>query len=100
MPQRFRFLDEDDLALLTPFQFDRNKTFLGNFSYEAFGRLKPGVTIEEVNADAARMLPIVMSTFPAPPRVSLKLFENAHIAPHVHPLKHDVVGDVGGVLRS
>jgi len=30
MPQRFRFLDQDDLALLTPFQFERNKVFLGN----------------------------------------------------------------------
>src|SRR3984893_14218523 len=35
MPQRFRFLDQDALALLTPFQFERNKIFLGNFSYEA-----------------------------------------------------------------
>src|SRR5580658_2056694 len=59
MPQRFHFLDSDP-AILTPFQFDRDKTKLGNFSYEAVARLKPGVTIEQVNADMARMLPIVM----------------------------------------
>ena len=98
MPQRFRFLDDDDLAVLTPFQFDRNKIFLGNFSFEALGRLKPGATLEQLNADVARMLPIVMSTFPAPPGFSLKLFQDAHIGANVRPLKRDVVGDAGSVL--
>src|SRR4029077_12425893 len=51
MPQRFRFLDQDDLALFMPFQFERNKISLGNFSYEALARLKPGVTIEQVDSD-------------------------------------------------
>ena len=32
-------------ALILPFQLDRNKTFIGNFSYEAIARLKPGITI-------------------------------------------------------
>jgi predicted permease len=98
MPQRFHFLDQDDPALLTPFQFDRNKTHLGNFSYEALARLKPGVSVEQVNTDVARMLPMVMSSFPAPPGFSLKLFEDAHIGPNSRPLKRDVVGDVGHVL--
>src|SRR5713226_9799300 len=98
LPQRFHFLDQDDPAVIIPFQFDRNKIHLGNFSYEALARLKPGVTLEQVNADVARMLPIVMSSFPAPPGFSLKLFEDAHIGPNVRPLKHDVVGDVGSVL--
>jgi predicted permease len=98
MPQRFHFLDEEDPALLTPFQFDRSKIFLGNFSYEALARLKPGATLQQANADVARMLPIVMSTFPTPPGFSLKLFEDAHVGPNVRPLKHDVVGDAGNVL--
>jgi predicted permease len=98
LPQRFHFLDWEDPALITPFQFDRNKIHLGNFSYEGLARLKPGVTIEQVNADVARMLPIVMTSFPSPPGFSLKLFEDAHIGPNVRPLKRDVVGDVGSVL--
>src|SRR5438477_1381390 len=98
LPQRFHFLDREDPALIMPFQFDRNKTHLGNFSYEGLARLKPGVTIEQVNTDIARMLPIVMSSFAAPPGFSLKLFEDAHIGPNVRPLKRDVVGDVGSVL--
>jgi len=98
LPKGFHFLDQVDPALITPFQFDRNKTHLGNFSYEALARLKPGMTLQQANADVARMLPIVMNTFPAPPGFSLKLFEDARIAPNVRPLKQDVVGDVGSVL--
>jgi predicted permease len=98
LPKGFHFLDQVDSALLMPFQFDRNKTHLGNFSYEALARLKPGMTLAQANADVARMLPIVMSSFPAPPGFSLKLFGDAHIGPNVRPLKQDVVGDVGSVL--
>jgi predicted permease len=98
LPKGFHFLDQEDPALITPFQFDRNKVHLGNFSYEALARLRPGATMEQANADVARMLPIVMSSFPAPPGFSIKLFEDAKIAPYVRPLKQDVVGDVGSVL--
>ena len=98
LPKGFHFLDGEDDALFTPLQFDRNKTNLGNFSYEALARLKPGVTLQQANADVGRMLPIVESTFPAPPGFSIKLFRDARIGPNVRPLKQDVVGDVGKVL--
>jgi predicted permease len=98
MPQRFHFLDRDDLAMLLPLQFDRNKTYLGNFSYEGIARLKPGATIAQANADVARMLPIVMRSFPPPPGFSLELFKKAHIGPDVHPLKQDVIGNVSTLL--
>jgi len=98
LPQRFHFLDREDPAMFLPFKFDRNKIFLGNFSYEAVARLKPGVTITQASADVARMIPIAMRTFPAPPGFSLKLFEEAHIGPNLRPLKQDVVGDVGKML--
>jgi predicted permease len=98
LPKGFHFLDQADPALVTPLQFDRNKTNLGNFSYEALARLKPGTTLQQANADVARMLPIVMNSFPAPPGFSINLFKDAHIGPNVRPLKRDVVGDVGNVL--
>ena len=42
----FHFLDRaDDPALIMPMQWDRSKTKLGNFSYRALARLKPGVTM-------------------------------------------------------
>src|SRR5208282_1280730 len=98
LPQSFHFLDQEDLGLITPFRFDRNKTHLGNFSYEGLARLNPGVTLAQANADVARMLPIVWSSFPAPEGFSLKLFEDAHVGPLVRPLMLDVVGNVGNVL--
>jgi predicted permease len=98
LPQRFRFLDRDDLALLLPLQFDRNKLFLGQFSYEGLARLKPGATVEQANADVARMLPIVTRSFPPPPGFSLDLLKKANIGPNVRPLMKDVVGDVGKLL--
>ncbi len=98
LPRKFHFLDWEDPALVIPFRFDRRKTHLGNFSYEGVARLKPGITVEQADADVARMLPIVMSSFPVPPGFSLQLFEEARIGPNLRPLKQDVVGDVGNVL--
>ncbi|MGA7961522.1 MAG: ADOP family duplicated permease, partial [Candidatus Acidiferrales bacterium] len=87
-----------DVSLVAPFQWDRNKVKLGNFSYEALARLKPGVTMAQASADVARMLPIANRTFPAPDGFSVALFEKAQIAPNLRPLKQDVVGNVGKVL--
>jgi MacB-like periplasmic core domain len=80
LPRKFHFLDWEDPALVMPFRFDRSKTHLGNFSYEGVARLKPGITLEQANGDVARMLPIVISSFPAPPGFSIKLFEEAQMA--------------------
>jgi len=98
LPQKFQFLDQPDVALILPMQLDRGKTFLGQFSYEGLARLKPGTTLAEANADVARMLPIVMGSFPPPPGFSLELFKKARIGPNVRPLKQDVIGDVGKLL--
>ena len=98
MPRQFHFLDRSDPALITPMQLDRNKTKLGNFSYSGVARLKAGVTMEQVNADMARMLPIVMRSFEVPTGFSIKLFEDAHIGPNAKPLRAEVVGDIGDVL--
>ena len=98
LPRDFRFLDWEDAAIVAPFQWDRSKTKLGNFSQRAVARLKPGVTIEQASADMGRLLPIVLRTFPAPEGFSVSLFEKAHIVPNLRPLKQDVVGDVGKVL--
>ena len=57
LPESFRFLDRTP-QIVVPFRFDRAKVFVGNFSYQGIARLKPGVTIEQANADVARMLPL------------------------------------------
>jgi predicted permease len=98
LPQNFHFLDQSDPAIVMPLKFNRSELTLGNYSFRGLARLKPGVTLEQANADVARMLPIIMHQFPAPPGFSMKLFEDAHIGPNVRPLKQDVVGDIGSVL--
>jgi predicted permease len=98
LPRGFHFLDGPDVALILPMQWDRNKTKLGNFSYRAIARLKPGVTMQQASTDMARLLPISVRSFPAPDGFSVSLFEKAGFQPNLRPLKQDVVGDVGNVL--
>jgi predicted permease len=98
LPQGFHFLNEEDPAVVVPLKWDRNKVKLGNFSYRALARLRPGVTMAQASADMARLLPISIRSFPAPDGFSAKLFEKAGFAPSLRPLKQDVVGDVGNVL--
>ena len=97
LPQDFQFGGRD-VAMLLPFQFDRAKTFLFDFSYESVARLKPGVTLAQANADVARMLPIVEKSFPMPIGLDPKTLEDARIGPNLRTLKQDVVGDMSKVL--
>jgi putative ABC transport system permease protein len=97
MPADFRFLD-DKADLLTTLRFDRAKVTLGNYSYRGVGRLKPGVTLAQANADIGRLIPIAHTSFPPPPGFSVKLFQDAHISPALRPLLQDVVGELGKVL--
>jgi predicted permease len=97
MPQGFQFL-RSHAALIIPFQLNRSEVFVGNFSYQGVARLKPGVTLDQANADVSRMIPLVMKKFPLPPGFTMKMLEEARLAPNVRPLKQDAVGDIGKVL--
>ncbi|HZP49206.1 MAG TPA: ABC transporter permease [Vicinamibacterales bacterium] len=97
LPASFRFLDRDPSAFL-PLRLDRDKTFLGNFSYRSIARLRPGATPEAAATDAARLVPVAIGAFPAFPGFSAKLFQDVHLAPLVRPLKQDIIGDIGRVL--
>jgi predicted permease len=98
LPEAFRFPDMDQAEVMSPMQADRNQTQLGNFMYRAIAQLKPGVTLEEASTDLQRLIPIANHSFPPPPGFSLALFEKANLAVDLHPLKNDVIGDVGNVL--
>jgi predicted permease len=97
LPRNFRF-GGNDLALLLPLQLDRAKTFLMPFNYDCVARLKPGVTLAAANGDVARMLPIVLRSFPPPPGYTVKMFQDVRIGPNLRTLRQDMVGDVGSVL--
>lgn len=97
LPPSFEFMDEKP-DLLLPLRFKRSGLHLLGFSYLGVGRLKPGVTIRRANADFARVLTLVAKQFPPPPGFTIKMYEDAHIAPNLRPLKTDLVGDIGNTL--
>jgi predicted permease len=97
LPAGFKFLGTNP-QLILPFRFERARLFVGNFSYQGVARLKPGVTIDQANADVARLLPLVIERFPMPPGFTKQMFQEVKFGPNVRPLAQDVIGDVGNVL--
>jgi len=97
LPERFRFLTANP-SLILPLRFDRSKTFLGNFSYQAIARLKPGVTMQQARTDVARMIPLALERFPPFPGFTSKMFVEARLGENLRPLKQELVGDIGSVL--
>ncbi len=97
LPEGFRFLRYNP-AIVMPFRFNRAEVFLGNFSYQGVARLKPGVTIEQANADIARLIPTMVDRFRLPPGFTPQMFYDVKLGPLVRPLDVDVVGDIGPML--
>ncbi len=98
LPKDFHFLDRPDAALILPMRWNRNKTQLGDFSYKAIARLRPGTTLAQANADQARLLPIALDSFPAPKGYSPAIFKNLQFQPNLLPLKEQLIGDVSTIL--
>jgi len=97
LPAGFRFLGRNP-QLVMPLRFNRAEVRLGQFSYQGVARLEPGVTIEQANADVARMIPLLTERFPLPPGFRKEMFDDIKMAPRVRPLADGVIGDVGNVL--
>ena len=58
------------------------RRFIGSFNYSGIGRLKPGITIAEADADIARMIPLILDRFPLPPGFSRQMFNDVRLAPY------------------
>lgn len=97
MPQGFRIVDTE-ADLIAPFRFNRAQLILPGFFLRTVARLKPGATLASASADIARMIPVWMSSWPAPPNVDPRNWERWKITPELRPLKQDVVGRVSSVL--
>jgi predicted permease len=93
----FRFLRWDPGVVL-PLRLDRAELFIGNFSYRGIARLGKGYSIEDADADVARMIPLATERFPFPSGLTQGMLKEARFAPNVRPLKEEVVGDVGQTL--
>jgi predicted permease len=103
MPSGFRIADEpSDLILHQP--LDRSRAILAGFFLRGLARLKPGVSIEQANADIARLIPIWMRSWPSIPSgkpgdvLAEKVYTSWRVAPDLQPLRDTVTGNIGSIL--
>jgi predicted permease len=97
MPRGFRMVDQD-FDLLIPIAIDRSQLRLAPFCCNGIGRLKPGVPIDQANADIARLLPLWMDSWSNGPGTNPHWYEKWKIAPNFQLLKRQVIGNVGNIL--
>jgi predicted permease len=90
MPPSFT-LSSAAVEMIVPLRLDLAQP-PNEFAYQALGRLKPGVTAAQANADIGRMLPVYLERYTA------HRMDALHLLPAVRAMKEDVVGDVGQVL--
>ena len=93
----FQFLTANPMVVL-PMKIDRATIHAAGFNYQGIARLKPGVAIEQANADVARFLPSLTERFPLPEGFTKQMFDDARFGSLVRPLDVDVVGDIGSML--
>ena len=97
MPQGFQIANRD-YDLIVPLAFMRSKLIMAGFGFQGIARLKPDVTIQQANADLARLLPVWMDSWSNGPGTNSHFYETWKITPAIRSLKDDVVGNVGDVL--
>jgi putative ABC transport system permease protein len=91
MPPDFRFESESQFEFVLPLKIDRAAPTPG-FRLLGVARLKPGVTLEQANADVVRVLNVWFGTTKTRPEV------RARWAPALVFLKEDIVGDIARTL--
>ena len=97
MPRGFRVVDRD-FDLLVPLAFERGGLKLAGFGYNGIGRLKPGVSIGQANADVSRLIETWMHSYSNGPGTNPFFYRNWRITPQFRPLKQQIVGEVSKVL--
>jgi predicted permease len=86
LPPSFAFLGvRPEILLPMPLDVSAPRTI--SFGFQGLGRLKPGTSIAQANADIARMIALL------PP-----VFARLQLQPDVSPLADEVIGDVGAIL--
>jgi putative ABC transport system permease protein len=82
--------------IYVPARFDRAQATVGDFSYQAIGRMRPDVTLEDVRADVNRMIPLSIRLYPG--GTTLAQAESAKLGAEVHPLREELVADLETAL--
>ena len=93
MPRGFQMVDQD-FDFFVPLAPDRTNQDFAPFGFFGIAWLKPGITIDQANADITRLLPVWMDSWGSNGR----FFEKWRITPNSLSLKQQVVGQVGSVL--
>src|SRR5215469_5021240 len=96
MPKSFRIADLP-AALFAPLQLDRRRAELSGFYLNSIGRLRPGVSLSQAQADIARLVPIWMRSW-GPSAGAIRVFGPWRITPDLRPLRETIVGNVGEAL--
>jgi putative ABC transport system permease protein len=94
MPRGFAFLN------LEPDVFLAQSVVSGapgsqDADHSGLAKLKPGVTLAQANQDMGR----VLSIWAAGDGRRRQTLQDFRVKPNVHPLKQDVIGDIGAVLK-
>jgi hypothetical protein len=97
LPERFWFMDmPHDIVL--PIRYDRSATRLAGYNFQGVARLRPGVSLQQANADVARMIELELTKFPPPNGMSIDMMRDAKLGPNLRPLINDLLGDIGRSL--
>ncbi|MFZ0633343.1 MAG: ABC transporter permease [Acidobacteriaceae bacterium] len=97
MPRNFRVADHP-FDLLLPLALDPVHEILAGFGYNGIGRLKPGVSLSQADADFARLIPVWMDEWSNGPGTNPHYYQIWRITPRFHSLRQQVIGDIGNVL--
>ena len=93
LPDSFRFFDYP-ADIFYPMQLVRSESGFPQGDGRGLARLKPGVTLEQANADVTRMIPLINAEFGRPGPA----FDRMRFGPNLRPLKEIVIGDLGDTL--
>lgn len=95
LPDAVRFPASDTEAWL-PLHLDPAHTDSATFDFDAIGRLRDGVSIDQAAADLQALLPRLPDEFPG--RLTRGAVEQTHMRAAVAPLESEVVGGVTTLL--
>jgi predicted permease len=100
MPRGFRVVTIEP-EVLVPQAFDRSRLVLVFFNYQMVGRLKPGVSFAQADADLARLTYLWGGAWPMPPGYQgggPRPFDSWRFLSVALPLKDSVVESVSNIL--
>ena len=95
LPPTLRALGQDP-AVIMPLPIDRSMLFVGNIGAGSVARLNDGVSLQQAEADLARVMPMAWEKFPGGPVADWD--RPSDRTPFLTPLKENLVGSVAGTL--